>query len=698
MKKIYKEYAFLDMWVAYIHDTEKNVMGFTLLPLSLKEQFTLEGNWNVEAAVQIKLIGDRYPDGFAHGHTMRNSVSTRELCFKEQYCEMNHGTKITTIMTKGELEVRHILEYEEKKEYFFLHTELFNHGQEEIGIEMVSSFNLCGFSSLEEKERMEDFVLHRMLSKWSQEGKLTTESFLDLQLEPSWMRSGVNSIRFGQVGSMPVRRYFPWMIAEDTKYHYGIGIQLMHPASWQMEVYNRDDRVALSGGLADREFGHWYHDLKPQETFTAPKTILTVASSDVDKISHRLTTAQQRNLDTVPEIEKTLPVVFNEFCTTWGAPDENNIKKIVNTIKDRGITYCVIDAGWYALKTGDWTNIGDWIPNNDQFPNGLRPAVEAIKDGGMIPGIWFEMELAGMKSAMFDREEFLLKRDGYPLQTGCRRFLDMRKAEVIHYLEEKVIGTLREQGFGYLKVDYNDNIGIGCEGAESLGEGLRLNMQASQDFFRKLRKELPDLVIENCSSGGHRLEPSMQALCSMASFSDAHECEEIPVIAANVTRAILPAQSQIWAVMRKKDDEKRVYYSICNTFLGRMCLSGDVYDLADWQWDIIEAGIAFYKECAPVILEGENYRRGPKMISYNHLKGWQGVIRVSHNQSLIVVHSFDEHNTQLNLSLPDVLKVEEWKLIGSFHRQCICSKLFKQELQISGMEKMDAAVFLLERV
>ena len=135
---------------------------------------------------------------------------------------------------------------------------------------------------------------------------------------------------------------------------------------------------------------------------------------------------------------------------------------------------------------------------------------------------------------------------------------------------------MKDNGFGYLKVDYNDNLGIGCDGAESLGEALRQNMQASIGFFKKIREEIPDIVIENCSSGGHRLEPSMQAVTSMASFSDAHEWQAIPVIAANVTRAILPAQSQIWAVLRAKDDEKRLYYSLSNTFLGRMCLSGDM--------------------------------------------------------------------------------------------------------------------------
>lgn len=34
--------------------------------------------------------------------------------------------------------------------------------------------------------------------------------------------------------------------------------------------------------------------------------------------------------------------------------------------------------------------------------------------------------------------------------------------------------------------------------------------------------------------GGHRLEPGLMGQMSMASFSDAHECEEIPIIAANL--------------------------------------------------------------------------------------------------------------------------------------------------------------------
>jgi alpha-galactosidase len=273
----------------------------------------------------------------------------------------------------------------------------------------------------------------------------------------------------------------------------------------------------------------------------------------------------------------------------------------------------------------------------------------------------------------------------------------MRKQEVQEYLEERVIDRLSRDGFGYIKVDYNDNIGIGCDGAESLGEGLRQNIAGSQKFFRRMRERMPELVIENCSSGGHRLEPSMQALSSMASFSDAHEWKAIPVIAANVTRAILPAQSQIWAVLRKADDEKRLYYSLCNTFLGRMCLSGDVYDLEDWQWKITEDSIRFYKVCAPIIKYGRNYIYGPLNKSYNHLKGWQAVCRVSdgEQQMLTVVHSFEDREEPLVIALPG--ENVAWETAEVFGRKGISATIKNGILTVDGMTEYDAVIVLAKR-
>lgn len=192
-----------------------------------------------------------------------------------------------------------------------------------------------------------------------------------------------------------------------------------------------------------------------------------------------------------------------------------------------------------------------------------------------------------------------------------------------------------------MKIDYNETIGTGCDGAESLGEGLRQAVAASKDFFRKISEELPDLVIENCSSGGHRLEPSMMELVSQASFSDAHECTCIPVIAANLHRLIRPEQSQIWAVLRASDSIHRIRYSLCAGFLGRLCLSGDIFDISDENWNEVLAAIAFYDKVKEIIKNGFTKVIRCTASSYKKPTGYQAVLRTFKTSALLVVHTFE---------------------------------------------------------
>ena len=251
-------------------------------------------------------------------------------------------------------------------------------------------------------------------------------------------------------------------------------------------------------------------------------------------------------------------------------------------------------------------------------PQGLAATAAAIRELGLIPGLWFELETCGPDATAFSQLDHLLVRNGAPITSGARRFWDLRDPWVADYLEERVIGLLRDCGFGYLKVDYNETIGIGCDGAESPGEGLRQQIEAVYGFFRRLREALPDLVIENCSSGGHRSEPSMLALTAMTSFSDAHETPEIPIIAANLHRAVLPRQSQVWAVLRQEDTPERLVYSLAATFLGRMCLSGDLLSLTNAQWALVQQAQQLYRRVWPIIKHGSSYHYGPAQDSFRH--------------------------------------------------------------------------------
>jgi alpha-galactosidase len=247
----------------------------------------------------------------------------------------------------------------------------------------------------------------------------------------------------------------------------------------------------------------------------------------------------------------------------------------------------------------------------------------------------------------------MLKRMGKPLTAGARRFWDLRQPWVREHLSEKMVRLLKECGFGYLKIDYNETIGVGCDGAESLGEGLRSHAEAMQEFVRLIRLEIPDLVIENCSSGGQRAEPSMTALTSVTSFSDVHEVAQIPIIAANMQRAILPRQSLIWCAVRPNDSEKRLHYSLSATLLGRMCLAGDITKLPEAGQRLVDEAIAFYRQAVPVIKHGFSRRYGPPVANYGHPDGWQAVVRANDDFVLAVIHTFDgEPPQRIELPIP----------------------------------------------
>lgn len=641
----FNEYRFGDICVQYWFDTENGTVGLELLPDGMKDK-RVSKSYRIDPLVQLMIQGDDFPPGFANGHTMRGSSSLYKFRYKDQSVkdEGSRITVITSLTSQDDQELIHKLTYYSGEQGVEVSTTYSNNGQAAVTLDMLSSFSFGGMTPFVSGDAPNTMVLHRLRSKWSNEARLDSMPIEDLQLEPTWSGHGAFSEKFGQLGSMPVRRFFPFAAIEDTVNHVLWGVQLACPSSWQIEAYRKDNALCLSGGLADYDFGHWFKTIKPGDSFTAPTAFLSVCAGDLDTLCSRLTGMQARSLKGM-DMPSRLPVVFNEFCTTWGKPSQESVVNELQALKGKDIDFFVIDAGWYADDVKGWEmNMGDWRVNDRMFPDGMEFTVKAIREAEMKPGIWFELEVCGRDADVFGDTEHLLKRMGNPITAGFRRFWDMRSPWVNDYLEKRVTEFLKYHGFEYVKIDYNESIGIGCDGAESLGEGLRQNIVASRDFLVKMRESVPGMLIENCSSGGHRLEPSLLGICQLASFSDAHEQREIPVIAANLHRVMLPQQSLIWAVLRKDDSLRRLVWSLSATFLGVMCLSGDVHELDAGQWKAVDEAISFYREASSVIEEGITKRHGPKVQSYRHPEGWQAVERTSRDKDkkLIVIHSFDD--------------------------------------------------------
>lgn len=670
-------FQFDDMIAEYLVALPSETVSLRMFPAALEGQVAPHREkldplnipaWYPESLVQFKLLGDA-TDEYTQGLTMRNSTSLASLRLETQQVNRANGqTEIVTrlVSPRGYAAEHHLL-WQAGDQAVKMFSIFENQSDHSFTLEMLSSFSLSGITPFAADDAPGRLFLHRFRSYWSAEGRHECRLAEDLGLEPSWAHHGVRVERFGQVGSMPVRGYFPWAGVEDRAAGVMWGAQLAVPGSWQMEFFRRDDFLSLSGGLADRELGHWMKTVAPGECFQSPAAFVSTVQGDLDDLCSRLVRMQLPAAEAAPASELDLPVLCNEWCTSWGNPRHADLVAMADRLQGTGVRYLVIDAGWYKGDTGVWhLGQGDWEANPGLFPAGLAATARAIRERGLIPGIWFEMEVVGEQSPRFERDlPHFLHRDGYPITATGRRFWDFRDPWVIDYLSQKVIGQLCENGFGYIKVDYNETIGIGCDGAESPGEGLRQHLEGVQSFFRKMRAELPDLVIENCASGGHRLEPSFMALSSMASFSDAHETRDIPVIAANLHRLILPRQSQIWAVLHAADSTQRLAYLLTGGMLGRLCLSGELTALDAEQWALVQEAIRFYQQVAHVLARGTSRLFQHINPSWQHLVGAQAVLRLAEdaNTALVVMHSFGAPlPAEISISLPG----QGWQVAASF--------------------------------
>ena len=593
----------------------------------------------MELFAELKLLGDGYAGGFSCGMTMHGSQTMERFSRKMGDENLTEGETVYESSEGLRLYVTKTVDGEAIR----IGTKVTNESDREVTMEMLTSFALRNVPVTK---------VHRLQSFWSAEGKLRSETIQELHLEPSWNRCGLRCEKFGNVGSMPVRKYFPFLVLEDEKTGQFIGMQLYLASSWQMElICKEDDSLTVTGGLADRDFGHWMKKLPAGASFEAPEAVIATGTSFLE-VCDKLVKAQH---PLISPADQKMGILFNEYCTTWGNPSFENVKKICDKLAGKGIQFLVIDSGWYGTERW-WESVGDWEVNENRFPGGMKPIADYIRSKGMIPGLWYEMEALAYGCKYFNDPTHLVKKDGVPLTIGGRRFWDMEDPWVVEYLGEKVIRLLKEAGFGYLKVDYNDTLGMGCDGAESLGEGLRRKILASQAFFEKIREEIPGIVIENCSSGGHRLEPSMMRLCSQASFSDAHEIRSIPLIAANVQRVIPPMQSQIWAVLRAKDTKERTEYSLIATLFGRMCLSGDIYDLSDEQWKLVQEGMDFYVKSAEIIKNGKTILHVYEETGYNNPQGQQLLVREWNGKRLAILHRF-ENSKRIEPEFPEGSKI-----------------------------------------
>ena len=138
-------------------------------------------------------------------------------------------------------------------------------------------------------------------------------------------------------------------------------------------------------------------------------------------------------------------------------------------------------------------------------------------------GLWVEIENAGIESRLFrEHPEWCLPYGGKPWITANRCQLDFANPAVRQWATATVDRLVNRYRLDWIKIDYNIDVGDRFDPARGGQSGRRLHdhLTAYYAWLDTIRAAHPDLVVENCSSGGLRLDLGVMAHTHTAWLSD----------------------------------------------------------------------------------------------------------------------------------------------------------------------------------
>ncbi len=167
-----------------------------------------------------------------------------------------------------------------------------------------------------------------------------------------------------------------------------------------------------------------------------------------------------------------------------------------------------IDAGWYTGCEEDrtwYTHVGNWTIDEARFPNGLRPVSDAIHAVGAKFILWFEPERVYEGSKIFkEHPEWLLK-----LPESKNFLFNLGNKDARLWLTDYISDFFVKEGVDYYRQDFNMNpMGYWKANDKPDREGISeiRHIEGLYAFWDSLLVRFPNLIIDNCASGGRRID------------------------------------------------------------------------------------------------------------------------------------------------------------------------------------------------
>lgn len=518
--------------------------------------------------------------------------------------ERNGTGRKLTIETKDDGSGIHVIshiQFYDALPVIRIYHDVVNRGTQAQTLTYVSTFNYSGIDRGGTRSTDEKLKLVIPHNKW--QGELCFKEYrlpdlgLILTQPDTFVRRTSNVINIFNTGNWSTKHYLPmgYLVNEDTGADYYW--QIEHNGSWHWEISDQNNHLYLQLSGPTENESHWFKNLAPGETFTTVPAAVGVGKDGFDHAMGNLT-RYRRRIRRKNEDNDNLPVIFNDYMNClFGDPTAEREFPLIDAASKAGCEYFVIDAGWYADGSW-WDSVGEWQESRLRFPRGLREVTDYIRERCMVPGAWLELEVMGIhcKKAFELPDECFFMRHGRRVYDRSRYQLDFRHPLVTAHADEVVDRLVREYGIGYIKMDYNIEPGIGTQvDAESAGEGLLEHERAYLAWLDRVFGRYPGLVVENCSSGGLRMDYAMLSRHSIQSTSDQEDYMRYAMITANAPAALAPEQAAAWSYPLADSDRETTIFNMVNALPLRIHQSGHLGELSQETYALVTEALDYYK-------------------------------------------------------------------------------------------------------
>ncbi|QIY74957.1 alpha-galactosidase [Streptomyces sp. RLB1-33] len=530
--------------------------------------------------------------------------------------------------------------------------------------------------------------LSQLHGRWAAESRLARS--------PLTFGEKVIGSRRGHTG----HQHLPWVAldsgaSEESGEVYGCA--LGWSGSWRICVAQLPDaRVQISGGAGYDDSG--LLRLEPGESFTTP-VFAGLWSDGGFGAASRTWHAYQRAY-VIPDADQDRPVLFNSWEATHFDISQERQRELARRAAAMGVELFVVDDGWFGARTSDRAGLGDWTPNPDRFPQGLKPLADDVHALGMQFGIWVEPEMVNPDSELYRAHPDWVQFQPGRTRTEFRNqlVLNLARPDVQEHLWEQLDSLLSSAPIDYVKWDFNRCFTDAGWPGEPYPQKLWVeHVEALYGLLDRLRAEHPGVAFESCSGGGGRIDLGVMARTDQVWTSDNTDPLDRLAIQHGFSQ-IHPARIMAAWVTDSPNAQlngriSALRFRFVSAMAGVLGVGGD---LADWsEAELVEARewVGLYKEIRPVVQRGDLYRLRPPeggLSAVQYVRGDETVVL-----ALLQAQHHGEPVAPLRLRGLDPSAAYECRETGEVHRGAV---LLHHGLRAGLRGDFDAAVIRLRRM